>query len=293
MAKKKAKIPPDFICPITQDIMTDPYSTVDGQTYEHEAILAWFRADRRRSGARSPVTNLPLPSKTLTPNYALKNAIEYFIEHQMPELNKSIDQRHRLEDLEACIQEREDNYSRAAAKSQRDLDRQRVAYQRSKDRINALERQLAAVNEVAGGGVGQTPPLPPPPPSFPIAGNLKELLLTLRGSMGRQDMNWSKKTPMTEFHRVTVDADGEKLECIDFSFCEVRVDLYDLRPLLGPVLRVLVLDGNQELEGQGREGGDSHLRRASSPVGCRCPSPHVAHWCERAAALDVGLVFFC
>ena len=31
-----------FMCPITQDIMTDPVITSDGHTYEREAIEHWY-----------------------------------------------------------------------------------------------------------------------------------------------------------------------------------------------------------------------------------------------------------
>ncbi|OQR89136.1 hypothetical protein ACHHYP_06457 [Achlya hypogyna] len=62
-----------FVCPITQELMVDPVVTDDGHSYEHEAIKRWLRAN-----ATSPVTNLPLRSKTLLPNHALKRAIADF-----------------------------------------------------------------------------------------------------------------------------------------------------------------------------------------------------------------------
>ena len=36
------QIPPDFICPITQELMRDPVNTLSGHSYERDAILQWF-----------------------------------------------------------------------------------------------------------------------------------------------------------------------------------------------------------------------------------------------------------
>eukprot|EP00041_Stephanoeca_diplocostata_P001338 m.19599 g.19599 ORF g.19599 m.19599 type:complete len:54 (-) comp11893_c1_seq1:298-459(-) len=36
-------IPPSFECPVTHDIMIDPVSTTDGQSYERTAITKWLR----------------------------------------------------------------------------------------------------------------------------------------------------------------------------------------------------------------------------------------------------------
>jgi ankyrin repeat protein len=60
-----------FICPITQDIMNDPVTCMDGHTYEKEAIQKWL-ADHDTS----PLTGAKLPSKHLIPNFALRSAID-------------------------------------------------------------------------------------------------------------------------------------------------------------------------------------------------------------------------
>ena len=62
---------PAFFCPITDDIMRHPVSTADGQTYEREAIEEWFEHNDT-----SPATGAKLAQKTLTPNIALRQAIE-------------------------------------------------------------------------------------------------------------------------------------------------------------------------------------------------------------------------
>ena len=68
-------IPHSFRCPITQDVMTNPVAAVDGSVYQREAIETWFRTGRRTS----PVTNLQLPSLVVTPESALRRAIEEYV----------------------------------------------------------------------------------------------------------------------------------------------------------------------------------------------------------------------
>ena len=63
--------PPLFICPITYAVMRDPVMCADGHSYEREAITEWLLTHDT-----NPATNAQLPNKTLTPNYALRNAIE-------------------------------------------------------------------------------------------------------------------------------------------------------------------------------------------------------------------------
>ncbi|KAJ1700943.1 hypothetical protein LUZ63_000722 [Rhynchospora breviuscula] len=71
-------IPSYFMCPIFQEVMKDPHIAADGYTYEAEAIKGWLDSDHRTS----PMTNLPLPHPELTPNYALRSAIqEWLLKH--------------------------------------------------------------------------------------------------------------------------------------------------------------------------------------------------------------------
>tara|TARA_R110002012_G_scaffold321315_1_gene548627 strand:- start:171 stop:1244 length:1074 start_codon:yes stop_codon:yes gene_type:complete len=66
--------PHEFNCPILQDIMKDPVTTIDGFTYERMAIEPWFQ-----TSSKSPLTGLSLTSKALIPNTNLKQAIDKFI----------------------------------------------------------------------------------------------------------------------------------------------------------------------------------------------------------------------
>ena len=74
-ASEAAEVPADFICPITAEIMTDPVSTVDGFTYEREAISKWLRTNDT-----SPRTGAKLESKTLIPNHLVRCVLRAFIE---------------------------------------------------------------------------------------------------------------------------------------------------------------------------------------------------------------------
>ncbi|KAK9120851.1 hypothetical protein Syun_018468 [Stephania yunnanensis] len=62
--------PSHFICPVLKDMMEDPCVAADGYTYDRKAIEMWFKENEN-----SPITNLPLPDKSLVPNYILMSAI--------------------------------------------------------------------------------------------------------------------------------------------------------------------------------------------------------------------------
>jgi serine/threonine protein kinase len=66
-----AHAPSYFLCPIFQEVMSDPRIAADGFTYEAEAITGWFDSGRDTS----PMTNLKLEHCELTPNRALRSAI--------------------------------------------------------------------------------------------------------------------------------------------------------------------------------------------------------------------------
>lgn len=71
----KGKIPTEFFCPITQEILIDPVMVQDGNTYERKAIELWFQKH-----STSPLTNEVLISKNLLPNLALKKLIHDYVE---------------------------------------------------------------------------------------------------------------------------------------------------------------------------------------------------------------------
>ena len=102
-------IPPDYICPITQELMRDPVIALDGHSYERDAILQWFG----RGTTKSPLTGVVLGSRHISRNHTLRKAIENFLTKEMPHLK---DQQNRLDNLEAAIKLREADLASQALK---------------------------------------------------------------------------------------------------------------------------------------------------------------------------------
>lgn len=63
--------PSYFLCPIFQEVMSDPHMAADGFTYEAEAVRGWLDSGHDSS----PMTNLKLAHRELIPNRALRSAI--------------------------------------------------------------------------------------------------------------------------------------------------------------------------------------------------------------------------
>ncbi|EFJ09825.1 hypothetical protein SELMODRAFT_23109, partial [Selaginella moellendorffii] len=68
--RPKSAAPTLFLCPILQEVMEYPVIASDGYTYEYDAIIRWLQ----KSDA-SPMTNLRLENKNLTPNRVVRSAI--------------------------------------------------------------------------------------------------------------------------------------------------------------------------------------------------------------------------
>ncbi|RWR98103.1 U-box domain-containing protein 44-like protein [Cinnamomum micranthum f. kanehirae] len=66
-----------FVCPLTKQIMRDPVSLENGQTFDREAIEKWFK-ECKESGRKPicPLTLKELRSTELNPSIALRNTIE-------------------------------------------------------------------------------------------------------------------------------------------------------------------------------------------------------------------------
>lgn len=63
-------VPQYFICPITHNIMNEPYVDNEGNSYEETAIKQWLTNNNT-----SPITRSPLTINNLMPNRSLKEAI--------------------------------------------------------------------------------------------------------------------------------------------------------------------------------------------------------------------------
>jgi hypothetical protein len=66
---------PAFFCPINFELMRDPVSTADGQTYERSAIESWLEHKDT-----SPLTGAVLPNKALIPNVVLRQSVHQWEE---------------------------------------------------------------------------------------------------------------------------------------------------------------------------------------------------------------------
>ncbi|KAJ7547340.1 hypothetical protein O6H91_08G081300 [Diphasiastrum complanatum] len=64
-----------YICPILKEVMEDPVIAADGYTYEHAAIQQWLQEHDT-----SPLMNLPLDHRILTPNHSLRSAIREWMQ---------------------------------------------------------------------------------------------------------------------------------------------------------------------------------------------------------------------
>ena len=71
VAVADASPPPEYLCPITGGLLSDPVVCSDGHTYERVAFEAWI-AEHPPPGTCSPVTNEPLRSTDAYPNIALR-----------------------------------------------------------------------------------------------------------------------------------------------------------------------------------------------------------------------------
>jgi len=68
MASSNADI---LICPITQQIMTDPVTDRDGNTYDRAAIMQWLATN-----STSPITRRPMTAADLVPNRIVRELLE-------------------------------------------------------------------------------------------------------------------------------------------------------------------------------------------------------------------------
>lgn len=69
--------PKAFICPVTKVLMRDPVATVDGHSYEREAIETWIKYNKT-----SPSTGQKLRASELLPNHALRVAINFWLDER-------------------------------------------------------------------------------------------------------------------------------------------------------------------------------------------------------------------
>lgn len=64
--------PSSFYCPISMELMNDPVMVATGHTYDRVCIERWLQQGNRTC----PVTGMRLRHLELTPNFAMRNAIQ-------------------------------------------------------------------------------------------------------------------------------------------------------------------------------------------------------------------------
>ena len=80
-----SKIPNEWFCPITIQLMINPVIGSDGHTYEKEYIEKWLRNNNT-----SPITKAPMFIHELIPNIALRNTIQEFTSNKKVNFNESV-----------------------------------------------------------------------------------------------------------------------------------------------------------------------------------------------------------
>jgi len=70
--KPKVPVPTHFSCPVSMELMVDPVMVVTGHTYDRPFIQRWLESGNKTC----PVTGIKLRSLELTPNFALRMAIQ-------------------------------------------------------------------------------------------------------------------------------------------------------------------------------------------------------------------------
>ena len=71
---EKVFVPEDFYCPITGELMKDPVSDPEGNTYEHDSIMRWLSTN-----STSPMTRSPLIESQLVKNHGMRKSIESIV----------------------------------------------------------------------------------------------------------------------------------------------------------------------------------------------------------------------
>lgn len=59
--KQELKIPPEFICPISLDIMVEPVVCLDGDTYDKSSLICI-------TNGKCQITNIPMDTSIFIPN---------------------------------------------------------------------------------------------------------------------------------------------------------------------------------------------------------------------------------
>ena len=151
-------IPDQFYCPILHEVLEDPVTTCDGHTYERVAIEAWFRRrpmfsdDGEPLPPRSPLTNQPLETTRLTPNLALKQAIESFVSmrpdlRRVPAKMDLSGVRAAIETFEVDVENKRQGWEQRYKTSEEEVERLKLENARLRDEVEPENERLKIENE--------------------------------------------------------------------------------------------------------------------------------------------------
>ncbi len=91
-------IPDHHLCPITQEVMTDPVIASDGQTYERKSITEWLS----RGNRRSPLTGTNLSSPVIYENVFARKTLR----ESKNNISDQLEPNYVRSDLEKCIKQK-------------------------------------------------------------------------------------------------------------------------------------------------------------------------------------------
>ena len=128
------KIPNEFLCSITLDLMKDPVTASDGYSYERTAIEAWFRNGK----STSPRTGLALINTHLIPNIPLRNLIREYQEQTRSEIAPQLTTAVALIDVNNRTLEVEKNLREQVLQAQEEQKRLRQQLASSARFFNSL-----------------------------------------------------------------------------------------------------------------------------------------------------------
>lgn len=77
-------------CPLSDELMYDAVSTASGQTYSEREIAKWLQTNNT-----DPLSHEELPTKKLTPNYAIRRMVDKFI-RKSTALKQAADDKNRM-----------------------------------------------------------------------------------------------------------------------------------------------------------------------------------------------------
>lgn len=142
MSNIQNKIDELFLCPISQEILTEPVIASDGNTYQRKSITEWFRRGKRKS----PVTGEIIENNHINDNHIVKEIIMNFIKKN-PDVASYI-QSAAKPDYDSCIskideslfiKEFERNYYAEIESNKLEIEKLNLSNKNKKEEISKMK----------------------------------------------------------------------------------------------------------------------------------------------------------